>query len=113
MSGVEITQIICGVLVLLAFMVLVILDKLTGTTEISIKEELPALIAAAAKLDIPGPEKMKQVVSLVIADLPKLMKRLFSEKWIQKTAQHFYDEMKRFAQEELKKAEENSKDRNE
>ena len=65
------------------------------------------------ELDIPGPEKMKKVIALIMADLPKLMKAIFSESRIKQMAQLIYDEMKNFAKEEIKKAnKDTSEDKN-
>ena len=65
------------------------------------------------ELDIPGPEKMKKVIALIVADLPKLMKAIFSESRIKQMAQLIYDEMKNFAKEEIKKAnKDTSEDKN-
>ena len=55
---------------------------------------------------------MKKVIAIIVADLPKLMKSIFSESRIKQMAQLIYDEMKNFAKEEMKKANEDaSKDK--
>ena len=112
MTTPEIVQFILYIVIIVIFGVEIILNTIVNKTEISIKDQLPALIAKMVELDIPGPEKMKKVIALVMADLPKLMKSIFSESRIKQMAQLIYDEMKNFAKEEMKKANEDaSKDK--
>lgn len=108
MTTPEIIQFILYVVVIVIFGVEIILNAVINKTEISIKDQLPALISKMVELDIPGPEKMKKVIALIVADLPKLMKAIFSENRIRQMAQLIYDEMKNFAKEELKKANEDT-----
>ena len=112
MTTPEIVQFILYIIIIVIFGVEIILNTIVNKTEISIKDQLPALIAKMVELDIPGPEKMKKVIALIMADLPKLMKAIFSESRIKQMAQLIYDEMKNFAKEEMKKANEDaSKDK--
>ena len=112
MTTPEIVQFILYIVIIVIFGVEIILNTIVNKTEISIKDQLPALIAKMVELDIPGPEKMKKVIALIMADLPKLMKAIFSESRIKQMAQLIYDEMKNFAKEEMKKANEDaSKDK--
>ena len=108
MTTPEIIQFILYVVVIVIFGIEIILNAVINKTEISIKDQLPALISKMVELDIPGPEKMKKVIALIVADLPKLMKAIFSENRIRQMAQLIYDEMKNFAKEELKKANEDA-----
>lgn len=113
MTTPEIIQFILYIVIIIIFGVEIVLNAIINKTEISIKDRLPALISKMVELDIPGPEKMKKVITLIIADLPKLMKAIFSENRIKQMAQLIYDEMKNFAKEEIKKAnEDTSEDRN-
>lgn len=113
MTTPEIIQFILYIVIIIIFGVEIVLNAIINKTEISIKDRLPALISKMVELDIPGPEKMKKVIALIIADLPKLMKAIFSENRIKQMAQLIYDEMKNFAKEEIKKAnEDTSEDRN-
>lgn len=112
MTTPEIVQFILYIIIIVIFGVEIILNTIVNKTEISIKDQLPALISKMVGLDIPGPEKMKKVIALILADLPKLMKAIFSESRIKQMAQLIYDEMKNFAKEEMKKANEDaSKDK--
>ena len=112
MTTPEIVQFILYIIIIVIFGVEIILNTIVNKTEISIRDQLPALIAKMVELDIPGPEKMKKVISIIVADLPKLMKSIFSESRIKQMAQLIYDEMKNFAKEEMKKANEDaSKDK--
>ena len=112
MTTPEIVQFILYIIIIIIFGVEIILNAIINKTEISIKDRLPALISKMVELDIPGPEKMKKVIALIMADLPKLMKAIFSESRIKQMAQLIYDEMKNFAKEEMKKANEDaSKDK--
>ena len=112
MTTPEIIQFILYIIIIVIFGVEIILNTIVNKTEISIKDQLPALIAKMVELDIPGPEKMKKVIAIIMADLPKLMKAIFSESRIKQMAQLIYDEMKNFAKEEMKKAnEDTSKDK--
>ena len=112
MTTPEIVQFILYIIIIVIFGVEIILNTIVNKTEISIRDQLPALIAKMVELDIPGPEKMKKVISIIVADLPKLMKSIFSESRIKQMAQLIYDEMKNFAKEEMKKAnEDTSKDK--
>ena len=112
MTTPEIVQFILYIIIIVIFGVEIILNTIVNKTEISIKDQLPALISKMVELDIPGPEKMKKVIAIIIADLPKLMKSIFSESRIKQMAQLIYDEMKNFAKEEMKKANEDaSKDK--
>lgn len=108
MTTPEIIQFILYIVIIVIFGVEIILNAIINKTEISIKDQLPALISKMVELDIPGPEKMKKVITLIIADLPKLMKAIFSENRIRQMAQLIYDEMKNFANEEIKKATEDT-----
>lgn len=108
MTTPEIIQFILYIVIIVIFGVEIILNAIINKTEISIKDQLPALISKMVELDIPGPEKMKKVITLIVADLPKLMKAIFSENRIRQMAQLIYDEMKNFAKEELKKANEDT-----
>lgn len=113
MTTPEIVQFILYVIIIVIFGVEIILNAIINKTEISIKDQLPALISKMVELDIPGPEKMKKVIALIMADLPKLMKAIFSESRIKQMAQLIYDEMKNFAKEEIKKAnKDTSEDKN-
>lgn len=113
MTTPEIIQFILYIVIIIIFGVEIVLNAIINKTEISIKDRLPALISKMVEFDIPGPEKMKKVIALIIADLPKLMKAIFSENRIKQMAQLIYDEMKNFAKEEIKKAnEDTSEDRN-
>ena len=113
MTTPEIVQFILYIIIIVIFGVEIILNTIVNKTEISIKDQLPALIAKMVELDIPGPEKMKKVIAIIVADLPKLMKTIFSESRIKQMAQLIYDEMKNFAKEEMKKAnEDTSEDKN-
>ena len=112
MTTPEIVQFILYIIIIVIFGVEIILNTIINKTEISIKDQLPALISKMVELDIPGPEKMKKVIAIIVADLPKLMKAIFSESRIKQMAQLIYDEMKNFAKEEIKKAnEDTSKDK--
>ena len=112
MTTPEIVQFILYIIIIVIFGVEIILNTIVNKTEISIKDQLPALISKMVEFDIPGPEKMKKVIALIVADLPKLMKTIFSESRIKQMAQLIYDEMKNFAKEEMKKANEDaSKDK--
>ena len=112
MTTPEIVQFILYIIIIVIFGVEIILNTIVNKTEISIKDQLPELISKMVELDIPGPEKMKKVIALIMADLPKLMKAIFSESRIKQMAQLIYDEMKNFAKEEMKKANEDaSKDK--
>lgn len=104
----EIIQFILYIVIIVIFGVEFILNAIINKTEISIKDQLPALISKMVELDIPGPEKMKKVITLIVGDLPKLMKAIFSENRIRQMAQLIYDEMKNFAKEEFKKANEDT-----
>ena len=113
MTTPEIVQFILYIIIIVIFGVEIILNTIVNKTEISIRDQLPALIAKMVELDIPGPEKMKKVISIIVADLPKLMKSIFSESRIKQMAQLIYDEMKNFAKEEIKKAnKDTSEDKN-
>lgn len=113
MTTPEIVQFILYIIIIIIFGVEIILNAIINKTEISIKDQLPALISKMVELDIPGPEKMKKVIALIMADLPKLMKAIFSESRIKQMAQLIYDEMKNFAKEEIKKAnKDTSEDKN-
>lgn len=113
MTTPEIVQFILYIIIIVIFGVEIILNAIINKTEISIKDQLPALISKMVELDIPGPEKMKKVIALIMADLPKLMKAIFSESRIKQMAQLIYDEMKNFAKEEIKKAnKDTSEDKN-
>ena len=113
MTTPEIVQFILYIIIIVIFGVEIILNTIVNKTEISIKDQLPALISKMVELDIPGPEKMKKVIALIMADLPKLMKSIFSESRIKQMAQLIYDEMKNFAKEEIKKAnKDTSEDKN-
>ena len=112
MTTPEIVQFILYIIIIVIFGVEIILNTIINKTEISIKDQLPALISKMVELDIPGPEKMKKVIAIIVADLPKLMKSIFSESRIKQMAQLIYDEMKNFAKEEMKKVNEDaSKDK--
>ena len=112
MTTPEIVQFILYIIIIVIFGVEIILNTIVNKTEISIRDQLPSLISKMVELDIPGPEKMKKVIALIMADLPKLMKAIFSESRIKQMAQLIYDEMKNFAKEEIKKAnEDTSKDK--
>ena len=112
MTTPEIVQFILYIIIIVIFGVEIILNTIVNKTEISIKDQLPALISKMVELDIPGPEKMKKVIAIIVADLPKLMKSIFSDSRIKQMAQLIYDGMKNFAKEEMKKANEDaSKDR--
>lgn len=113
MTTPEIVQFILYIIIIIIFGVEIILNAIINKTEISIKDQLPALISKMVELDIPGPEKMKKVIALIMADLPKLMKAIFSESRIKQMAQLIYDEMKNFAKEEIKKVnKDTSEDKN-
>ena len=113
MTTPEIVQFILYIIIIVIFGVEIILNTIVNKTEISIKDQLPALISKMVELDIPGPEKMKKVIAIIMADLPKLMKSIFSESRIKQMAQLIYDEMKNFAKEEIKKAnKDTSEDKN-
>ena len=112
MTTPEIVQFILYIIIIVIFGVEIILNTIVNKTEISIKDQLPALIYKIIELDIHGPEKMKKVLAIIMADLRKLIKSIFSESRIKQMAQLIYDEMKNFAKEEMKKANEDaSKDK--
>lgn len=73
-----------------------------GTT---IRSKVTFLIAEAAKLDIPGPEKMQTVVNeLYDKYVPDFFKSFMTKQKLEEIAQKIYNNMKLFAKNDAKES---------
>lgn len=90
-----------NILLTIAIIVFALLNafKKMGTT---IYDKATFLIAEVAEYDMPGPEKMKNVVDNLYNLVPKAFQRFMTKQRLELIAQGIYDDMKLFAENDAK-----------
>lgn len=85
--------------------------ELTSTPELAfqkmgttISSKVTFLIAEAAELDIPGPEKMQTVVNELYKYVPDFFKSFMTKQKLEGIAQKIYNNMKLFAENDAKES---------
>ena len=90
-------------IILTAIIIVVVIINAYRKMGTTIRSKVTFLIAEAAELDIPGPEKMQTVVDeLYEKYVPDFFKSFMTKQKLEEIAQSIYDDMKLFTENDLK-----------